>query len=615
MPNQTDWFLLNKTINGHDENIIEIWGSINQENALIISNEKYNGKSLFEFLLENEHFSDANTIASCISLFDETNIQFIYKKHHDKYNEILQLICSDKMIILYNEYYEKMYKSNNNLLTETMDSEFINDFNNTYKMVVSEKYKMMVSDISSNDNIIDLVNEFKFLIHPYLEDFYNFCLNIKILDHVNKFNKSYEKYKEIVPLIYRLINDYFLELIKCQLKTIEDISGTSVHIITEHYENLIKCISFIPKNYVDYRYYDKSGNNILIYLAKLPYLSDPINRKIYHEFLKQIVDIPFDFENFDGNTLLHMIAFYENEIFLEIVLNWFFEMASLNYFGSPINNSENQIKTKIVNVLLIKNKKGKTIFDILLEKNNFSMLIKIIDYVPLKIYHKLTNKLIENFEIIDKIPDNKKFIQIYLDSIDSFMDVLLEMKQNILYNLDNYNTYKIKIIKLLEKCPSELTMNNNCYSEWLLICIKANEFELFKIILSKYFYNKQNQNTIDYLNKIIRGEPIIISAIREEKIFFVKNLLDYDIDLSICDETDKNAIIITLETKNLYLIRLIHSYVINIPAHQNMISVINNYIDLLDKYETFDVFSIYYTYIKFWKGLEYLINYYLYKHK
>jgi len=621
MPNQTDWILLKKTINTHKDDIDEIWGKINQENARIISNHRCNGKNLFEFLLWNEHFMDANTVASSILLYNEENIQLIYDKHHEKYYEILKLLCTDKMVLLYEQYYNEF------LCTENSNKSIESDFNHVYRTAISKRYERMIIDNTSNNIIIDLIDEFKFLTHPYFEDFYQFCNNIETVDYVTEFVNIFCKYIEIVPLIYRIINEYYLEYIKYQLKIIEDICDNSFIIVSEYYENLKMCLSTLPKEYVDYRYQDKNGNNILFYLSQLPYLSDDINQEIYQEFFKQVSTVPLDVINTDKNTIFHGIAIYENETFLEVLLNWINTNMPLDYTINQLNiDPQNLVKTKIVEILLMENTQGKTIYDILIDKNNFTMLVKIIDYMPSKFYLKLTNKLIENFEILDKIPNTEKISQIYLNSIYYFMNNIFQMKQNILYDLENYNEYRTRILKLLAKCPTLFPEERvgskpmisisqgipNYYLEWLLICIKINEFKIFKIILSNFVGDLTN-----YLNKILdnTGETLIISAIKEEKILFVKTLLNYNVDLLLCDKMNLNAIIVAIDTKNIYLMRLIRDHISNNTACQSMTPIMNNIIDLTEKHEIYNVFSVYDTFYKFWKTAEYMINLFLYGSK
>lgn len=619
MPNHTDWFFLKKTINNYKGDIANTWGSIDEENISSICFLKCRNKNLFEFLLSNNHFSDANTIASCISLFNEQNIQLIYEKHHSKYHDILKILCTDKMILLYEEYYQKVHNENAGLTTELVqnnhqvDHKTDQDFNNIYRSIISKRYEKMIFDKQPNNTIIELINEFKFLTHPYLDDFYNFTINILSLDYVSKFTEHYKKYLELVPLIYRLINEYYLEYVKYQVKTIEDIFGNSLIIVSEYYENLKKCIHTLPKKYVDYHYQDKNGNNILFYLAKLPFLSNTINCEIYQEFLVQTTEIPLDIKNNDGNTLFHIIAINKNNLLFDKLfeqkINIINTINKVNTDIDPVINTKN----KFAEIFLIENNYGKTIFDILIGNNDFDILTKIVEYMPLKAYTKITNKLIDDFEIIEKIPNIEQMNKIYLDSIDYFMDNILTLKKNILYDIDFYSENKTKILKLLSKCSNNIDFDSDCYLMWLLICIKSNDLDLFKIILSKYFYNNQNLSNTKYLNKIVQEEePIIITAIKEQKILFVEYLLNYNIDLLVCDKLGRNVIIISLETKNIFLIKLIRNYILNIPEYYGMIPIMNNFIELIEKNETFNTFSISDTIIKLWKSIEYFTNYFIY---
>lgn len=613
MPNKTDWILLNKTINNYNNNVIKIWGNISKENAHIICCNKYNGKNLFQFLLNNDHFSDANTIASYISLFNDENIQLIYDKHHSRYCEILKKLCTDKMIILYEEYYDKIHNENAGLTTEIIDSEQDIDFNNIYRDTISKRYERMLMNKPSGNIIIEIINEFKFLTHPYLRDFYNFSANIITLDYLNEFKELYGKYMDFVPLIYRLINEYYLEYIKYQLKTINDMEGNSSIIISEYYENLKKCITTLPTKYIDYYYQDRFGNNIVFYLSSLPIITVEINMDIYKTFFNKNPNIPLELINNDGNTIFHIIGYNENYLILEELLNWFFKTSVVDYSTdlSDLDLCEHN-KNKITNILLIENNDGKTIFDILFDKNNYDMLSKIINYMPTKFYAKLTNKLIENFDIIDKIPSTNKTSQIYIECINYFMYEIYQMKKNILYDLCIYKNHKIKILKLLQNGTNEIDINQNYYLEWLIICIKNNEYDLFKTIMEKYFCDKKNPTILKYLNKLISyNEPIIITAIREEKILFVKYLLNYNIDLFITDKFNRSAIIVSLETKNLYLIRLIRTYINKYTIYDGMVNIMDTFIELLERHNTFNTFSIIDTFIRLWKSIEYIINYFM----
>jgi ankyrin repeat protein len=607
MPNQTDWILLNETINNYGGEIAKTWGGITEENAHTLYAHKYNEKDLFDFLLSNEHYPDANTVASCIPLFSEENVQLIYDRHHAEYHEILKLLCTDKMILLYEQCHEQCHEQHhekNIPMEQKTDSD-----DNIYRTIISRRYEKMINANPPNNIIIELINEFKFLTHACLEGMCIFSTGIKNIDVVTNFTYRYKKYLEFVPLVYRLINEYYLEYVKFQVKTIEDMYGNSFIILMEYYENLKKCITSLPKNYVDYRYKDRSGNNIIFYLIILPLLSEKINKEIYQEFFSNRNEIPLDAKNSDGDTLFHFMASYENDVFLQTLLEWFFIKQESLF--------ENEQKIKLSQFLKIENIYGKNATDIMFEKNNYTMIFRIIDYIPDRAYNKLTNRLIENFDIVaksthmmDKIPPTNNIHKIYIDCINYFMDLLYKMKYEILYDLVAYSDCKFKIIKLLEKCSNEIDINQDYYLEWLGICTKNNEFDLFKIILSKYFYNEHDNGLIKYLNGVVTtsGEPLIIIAIKEQKIPFVKYLLNYNIDLLVCDKTNRNSLVVALETKNVYLIRLLREHIINDPIHASMATIMGHFINLLEAHTTFNTFSFADTLSRLWNTIEYIIN-------
>lgn len=602
MPNETDWILLRKTLEEYGNLVMKIWGSIDSENAVNIYQNKLRGKNLLEFFLVNEHFADANTLASSISLFNEANIQLIYDNHHQKYTELIQLLSTDKMILLYEEYHQKIHEISD--LTITDQNHYSQDF---YRKAISKRYQKILLNEIPTSIIINLLDEFKFLTHHYLDDFYQFCTNLNF-DHTNRFCNLYQQYLTFIPLIYRIINEYYLEYVKYHIKTILDMYGNSFIIVSEYYDNLKKCLNDLPQDYVDYRYQDKLGNNILNYLANLPYLSETINRNIYQEFTKKIKYIPLDIKNNEGNTLLHIISQSENEIFLDELIKWLFNSVSSD------SDKINQIKTKLTEFLMIENSSGKTMFDILSKNNNFTMLFKIIEYLPPKIYLKLTNKLIENFEILDKIPDISNIQQIYLGSINYFIDQLYQMKKEVVYDIYKYQEIQTKIKKLLDRCYNELNYEQDYYLEWLYLCIKSNEINLFQNILSKYFYEKKSLD-IQYLNKIlpVSGETLIITAIKQQNIIFIKKLFKYQIDLNIVDKLNRNAIIVALETKNLYLLKFIRDYIKKNSSYDGMILVINHFIVLLEKNETFVTLYQMEFLNKLWKTIEYWFNYFFVK--
>ena len=602
MPDKTDWFLLYETIKKYDSIIFETWGEIDENNAYDISNRTYQNQNLFEFLLSNNHFMDVNTIASCVSLSDDIYINAIGKKHHQKYHELITVLCTNKMIFLYESFTQRI----------NSDSPIDTEFNESYRIVVSKRFEDILTNKHSIDIVTDIIYEFNFLTHVYIEEFYFFCLTCNsnnnnnnnnsdnsINENIVKFVELYKKYKEIVPLVYRLINEYYLDYIKHQLRTIDEIFEKSPIIVSEYYDDLKKNLLLFPNQFIDYTYCDKYGNNIIIYMAMLPFLSETANQELYDVFFGEITNIPLDIKNNDGNNILHVCAYHNNKIFMLEVLKWI------------KNNYQSDASNIIAKKLNTENNLSQTIFDILIEQKMPSILFKIMEYMPIQVYFKLTNILVDDIDILDKIPNNINIEQVFFACINNFMISLLEMKNNILYDINLYDSIKKKIFKLLLKCSSDLNLSQEYCLEWLLYCIKMNDNDLFKQFISKFFFNEKNIQLYKYLNKISlkEHEPIIITAIKQENITIIKILLGFEPDLTLCDELNRNAIIVALETKNLYIIQLIRNYISHINSQQCMIKIMDNFIELINKREMYDIYSIREIFGRLWKSLEYLVNY------
>ena len=158
-----------------------------------------------------------------MSISDNSNVKLIGSKHHQKYYEIVNILCTDKMILLYESFSRDCIKKNNASISKLVNTEF----DELYRIIISNRFEEILANKHSQDTIMDIVYEFNFLIHPYIDEFYLFCstnINKKdIDDNIINFIDKYEIYKELVPLIYRLVNDYYLSFIKYQIKSIDEI--------------------------------------------------------------------------------------------------------------------------------------------------------------------------------------------------------------------------------------------------------------------------------------------------------------------------------------------------------------------------------------------------------
>jgi len=587
MPTDLDWIMLKKMINNYSNDVSEKWGHITQENAHQIAAISHDNMNLFHFLLYHELFEDANTIASCLPLFDDTHIKYISDTHHQIYTDLISCLRTDRMITL--------FENNHSTIIDTEEE--------SYQKILS----MRAHNMSSCHTIIDLIDEFVFLSNSHLNSFFQ---EMKNADQTMDFVILYEKYTRLMPLIYRVINEYYLEYIKLQIRTIFDIHQNSFVIVSEQYLSLRKCFQLMPKKYVDSRYTDKLQNNILIYLATLPYLSDKINRKIFVSFFDEYDFISLDHRNLDGNNICHVIAEYENEILLDVVLNWLSKHPQLHesYFLSDIEYND-----KISDILFIENNDGKTAFDILLTKNKFSMISKIMKYVSPEYYPKITTHLINNFNMIEHIPLNViHFNQIFLGSLNYYIDMMVKTKMLVMYDIVYYDDLRHRIMKLLNLCDESFDLSNDCYLDWLYQCVIINEYELFNAILKKYFINDISSQNTQYLNRIVKlsHEPLVCTIIKKQLVKFLKHILQYHVDLGLLDKNGKNAIINALETQNYHILVLIKNHINRNSLYPDMIQIINNYLTLIKKYEIYHVFSITHIISKIWNSIEFLMNYY-----
>lgn len=542
MPNQTDWMLLKKNINEYGTWVSDTWGGITEENSETVYLRKFGEQNLFEFLLSKGNFFDANTLTSCISL-NEKILETVYKSHHEKYCNLLKILCTNNMLLFVERYFEN---TNNDGNPQKINFE-------TYKFIISQHHDKIINNEPSENMITDLINEFRLLTHPCIDDFYNFSLEIEDIDNINDFKSIYKKYTELIPLIYRLINEYYLEYIKYQIGMINDMMDNSYIVVSEYYYNIKKCIYSLPSSYVDFRYQDKRGNNILFYLTSINLPSEQINEQVYQSLL-HFKNLPLKIQNFQGDTLFHYAAHYKNEKFLDFLLNWIQE------------NSKN--KSKIIKILESKNIQGQNVYDILLDNKYYSLILKLKDYTTQEYYLKMIEAVANNSETLDLIKDN----ELYINCIDYYISEMIKMKTVMLYDITKYNYYKKNIEKILSS--TNVSNHEDFFLKTLFKCVQINELKIFDLILTK--------GGIDLNKKTKHHEYLIITCIKEEKIQFVKCLLKYDIDLFVCDELNRSAMIITLETKNLRLVNLIKNHICDNPKYSGMCPIMNIFIDLME---------------------------------
>lgn len=564
MPNENDWDSLKNTIKKYGNEIVKLWHDIDQSNICQIAKKKFKGSDLFQFLLTNNHFFDANTVAAYIPFLNDDNINFICQKHNEKYIKIIKILCTDKLIICYEE----------NMMSEN------------YRKIISQQYEKIINMDCNTKPILNLVYQFKFLTHKNMKNFYQSIVDLNE-DYLTYFCQLYFEYLQLVPLIYRLINCYYLEYMKYQHDMINSMSDASYIVVAEYFDNIKNFLTTIPDEYIDYNYTDNTGYNIPLYLSTIHYPLDTIYIEICQLFFDKLPIIPLTCHDNNGNSILHHCALNDNNIFLEKFIQLF----------EPDDLTE---------IILFRNINNKSFFDILLDRCNYHAIGIMVEHIPETCYTSLADKIIDDPSIADNLPEDHKMNDIYSQSINGLITNLTIQKNNVLYDINQYNHIKSSIIKLLLKC--NITSEQNYFINWLATCIEISDISLFKTILEKYLSNKMFAPNLDK-NISAYGEPLIIYAIREQNIEIVKLLLSYSPNLKICDATGCNAIIVALNTDNLYLIQILKNYMKNDISYAPMNRLVDRCIVYLQNNQIYDIFSVHKICIRIWKTIEYLCHY------
>lgn len=548
----TDLSLITNLINESGEEYIKVWGSIDSENAPIIALNKYSDQNLFEFLMTNNLIKEATIIASFVELFNDQHLKLILDANHKLYLEVIKILCMDQMILLFEDFFQ-------------LNTEFDNSLETVYyRKDLASRYDSMMTDTPLVNSIVGMISEYKFLSHPCIKQFY-IKTSITTIDSneelIKKFNIQYELYEEIVPLIQKTINEYYIEYIKYQLHNIRDTIDNNL-ITYEYYDLVKKFIDTQPNEYIDYTYTDRFGNTMIMYLAQIPILSETINKEIYQAFLNKASNINFQTVNFNGDTVLHIAASNQNEIFLRELLDI----------------------PDISEIIALENFSEQSIFDILFNLKS-GLLNDILPLAPSKFYLKLT---------VDQIQSSDIKPEFYLKGLTVCVNEL-QQTDRILYNIETYNNIKEKIIAFINK----ITDYSELINDWLIICITTNEIDLFELFLTKF--------CSDSNKKIFFSNKLVTMIFLDEKIPFIKVLLKLNIDLLAYDETGTSAISIVLQSNNYYIINLVFAHIQNRPSYQGIEPLLKKI--AVENQETMhDLFNINKTFNRLLMSLEYLVN-------
>lgn len=543
-----DWINLRKLLVSYGNQ----WLDISAENAGVVCQKKFNGEDLFEFLMRNDYFYFADLISVFIPLFEDYNIELIHEVHHKKYADIITQLSTDQLILLYEDY--------------SSDSD--------YRISISKRYEKVLLGISNPDHIVELIDE-----HNFLFDLNPFCEFLKKInsESVINFCKLYSTYIDLQAVVNRLINEYYLEYVKYQIRIITGMSMNQSVVLYQHYETLHNIIQTMPKKFIDYNYVDSEGRNILMYLAKIPFLSES-DKDIYTCAFNNIDTIVINKADNDGNTILHFVAAAGNKIYFDTIIEWFLNDSSMYYASHKLNQ-----------LLEITNNDNISIYDLLLQDSTV-LLFSILHLLPLNIHKAVVNKIVSTPDMINSIPVDENSDRLLFDVADSLMHELVALKKSVLFSINDYDRYRSCMVSAVKKIKGSSGMDDNFLVEMLFSCLLTDDPEIFTMITNLYtrFYSK-NEILIS-LNKIstIHKEPIIINAIRNDRIPFIKLLLAHDVDLLVCDEYGKNAFIIALEKQSLYTIRVVRAHIESVNKYSNMKLLLDRYIELLQRDDSFD---------------------------
>lgn len=557
MPTADDWELLNNTAKKfYDYTHINASNAQNVNNSIIIDN-----KSLFHILLSNEYYAELNTLASAIVFFTPSNFNLICQQHHQLYCNLISILCYDEMII----YFEKIF--NDDPLNVT----------NSYRDICSIRLKQIKDNQVQYPIFLQLIDEFNYLHNNTFERFYEHCKASCIDDPLSmyninniiiKFTNSYEKYTEFIPIIYRCINEYYIEYLDYQIQQIIALYGNSNVLLIEYYNNILKCISNLPMKYVDCRFINAQQQNILFTLAKMPKISGTdICDSIYTALFDQVKYIDLNIMDDNSNNILQIMVNFENEIMIKYLLKWINDNNMTSYISAMVYN---------------KNIWNKTLFDIIIDKNNYDLMSFFDGFIPEYIYVKLTNRLIEDISLGNQDVPLHFTVDIYFKCIDYFIDELKKLHSDILYDLSKYNMYRINVSKLIKIIfhhkTTDINKNDTIMTQlvyWLVMCIDIDDIKLFSIILNNAFIGTQMKHYLDMV--VVDNNTLISYAVKNNKYKFINKLLKHNINIH-------DAVLMCIAFDKIDILKIFKNYLITNECsdHNNQLlyQAIDNYLNL-----------------------------------
>ncbi len=101
---ESDIVRLRETISKFDFEHKKCWSHINVDNYVKVSQITCKKESLFEYLIKNNYAHEAYSIISTASLLDDRYLELIIKKHNQLSLELIKLLATNDMILIFENY-------------------------------------------------------------------------------------------------------------------------------------------------------------------------------------------------------------------------------------------------------------------------------------------------------------------------------------------------------------------------------------------------------------------------------------------------------------------------------------------------------------------------------
>jgi hypothetical protein len=430
-----DFITIRRAITSHsltDPDAVELFGTIDETNFIgLIDLYTFDGENLYQFLLNNNHFTEADTISVYFMLLEDSNLKALF----GKFNQF----CAINI-----------------------------------------------------QNMEDLM------------------ANIQGINHI-----------EFIPLLYRVINEYYLFVVDSQVKLIQDAIQTYHHTVTDGLTLLVREISSLPMEFVSLDYQNVYGQTIPMIMAS----NNVSSIELYDALLGLHAEMSFDIADDNGHNLLHHIMINSNKLFLNAI-------SSMNIHESLVLNDND----------------GITPIDIALHNDDYDMLKLIVPSIPMDIVIELANIDVDFLKLI--LPS--------LQSIEALISQLKNYLQQIVYDKNAYSCIRLQIISLLNKISD---VPNDRILNWLMICVDLSDLPLFTQIVPMLTH-------VD--------STLIIHTVNTSNYSMTKLLLLMPLSIDIMDSsTGISPIVCIMRTRRLDLISIV-------TVEGTTGQMISEFIDLLE---------------------------------